>query len=1564
MGNRGQKRTENVDALPADKRPCSSTEFRPSTSNSVVHTTMSSIHESHHGDIDTSSSSSSSTSGSSEGEKDSAYGSCESDNSYRDYYRRQLLGNQGKFKGVLSSLSKESEESALVAALTELCDLLSFSPDSSMSNIMADSFSPVLVRLARYESNTTIMLLAVRAMTYLCDVHPRSSAYLVNHDAVPALCRRLMAFEFLDVAEQCLQALEKISHEQPIACLQSGAIMAVLSYIDFFSTSVQRKALLTVVNICKKLPAGCPPPLMEAVPVLCNLLLYEDRQLVESVATCLIRIVEQACHSSDMLDQLCKHTLIQQVTHLIELNGRTTVSQSVYVGLIGLLVKLAAGSIVAVKTLFELNISHILKDILSTHDFSHGVPSTLMVDGHYNQVDEVLKLLNELLPPISREQDIKLAAEKEDFLISHPDLLQKFGFDLLSVLIQVVNSGVNLNAWFWCLSIINKLVYFSKSDMLGFLQNTNISSFLAGVFTRKDPHVLILALHIVDKLLEKLSHVFLDSFVKEGVLFAVDALLSPEKCSKYLFSTNGVQASEETCQGSVPHAAVKCLCFASDAVQSPTGSEAKTCKIEKETVQSLARHIKTNYFATDSMNPRLGITDVLQNLKSLSSVLTDLVHKFSSSCSNITPLQEKEEFYLVLHQIMSELNGNHAISTFEFIESGVVKSLVNYLSNGQYLGQKVDGDGSVNQLYIVEKRFELFGRLLLDNSVPPPEDSTFLALIRRLHSALCSVENFPVILSHASKLRNSYATIPYGHCTSYPCLKVQFVKGEGGSSLGDYPESVVNVDPFSLLETIEEYLWPKVSRKKSEKLNPPTLDLEEESPSRLSRDASTSQGKNPGPMELDTTSADSHESQVVKNNLQLFAEVETLDVEQTKNDPMDISNVNAESLKKGQLNSSEDDSSTSLECTGCCDDENVAPKLIFYLEGQKLNHKFTLYQTVLQQQIKAENDIITNSSMWSQVHRVTYRRFVRHKPGCPQSCKHVVHSTPTEKSTAWWQYTPSFSRMFGSEIVDLEKSSPTYDILFLLRSLEGLNRFSFHLGSRTKLSAFAEGKTTNFGDIKVTNSDLPQNEFASTKLTEKLELQMRNPFSVSIGGLPPWCGQLVNSCPFLFGFEARCKYFRLAAFGRQPIQPESSSHNTTAGTSGTGAGMSGRHQNSSVIRRKKFLVDRSRILDSARQMMDLHANQKVVIEVEYNDEVGTGLGPTLEFFTLVSHEFQKIGLGMWRGDHMAHGSARVEEESGIVFSPFGLFPRPWSPSSHSLSGLEFSEVLKKFVLLGQIVAKSLQDGRVLDLRLSKAFYKLFLGKELTVYDIQSIDPELGGVLLEFQALVERKRYLESLPEGKSSLDLELNFRNTKIDDLCLDYTVPGYPDYVLNSAADANTVDSSNLEEYVLLLVNATLNSGISRQIEAFKSGFDQVFPIRHLQVFTEDELERLLCGECGFWNSNELLDHIKFDHGYTASSPPVVNLLEIMKEFDSKQQRSFLQFVTGAPRLPPGGLASLSPMLTIVRKSCSVLVDSDLPSVMTCANYLKLPPYSSKEKMKEKLLYAITEGQGSFHLS
>jgi E3 ubiquitin-protein ligase TRIP12 len=126
-----------------------------------------------------------------------------------------------------------------------------------------------------------------------------------------------------------------------------------------------------------------------------------------------------------------------------------------------------------------------------------------------------------------------------------------------------------------------------------------------------------------------------------------------------------------------------------------------------------------------------------------------------------------------------------------------------------------------------------------------------------------------------------------------------------------------------------------------------------------------------------------------------------------------------------------------------------------------------------------------------------------------------------------------------------------------------------------------------------------------------------------------------------------------------------------------------------------------------------------------------------------------------------------------------------------------------------------------------------------------------------------------------------------------------------------------------------------------------------------------------------------------------------VLVELDPVEQRRFLRFVTGTPRLPPGGLASLQPRLTVVRKLSQSLTatlsgvetalgqsapgtslppdaagslpvgglprsaaDGDLPSVMTCANYLKLPPYSSKEILRERLMFAVREGQGSFDLS
>lgn len=51
------------------------------------------------------------------------------------------------------------------------------------------------------------------------------------------------------------------------------------------------------------------------------------------------------------------------------------------------------------------------------------------------------------------------------------------------------------------------------------------------------------------------------------------------------------------------------------------------------------------------------------------------------------------------------------------------------------------------------------------------------------------------------------------------------------------------------------------------------------------------------------------------------------------------------------------------------------------------------------------------------------------------------------------------------------------------------------------------------------------------------------------------------------------------------------------------------------------------------------------------------------------------------------------------------------------------------------------------------------------------------------------------------------------------------------------------------------------------------------------------------------LTDSIRADHGYNMDSKSVRNLLEVMSSFDAQERRDFLQFVTGSPKLPIGGM-------------------------------------------------------------
>jgi E3 ubiquitin-protein ligase TRIP12 len=254
--------------------------------------------------------------------------------------------------------------------------------------------------------------------------------------------------------------------------------------------------------------------------------------------------------------------------------------------------------------------------------------------------------------------------------------------------------------------------------------------------------------------------------------------------------------------------------------------------------------------------------------------------------------------------------------------------------------------------------------------------------------------------------------------------------------------------------------------------------------------------------------------------------------------------------------------------------------------------------------------------------------------------------------------------------------------------------------------------------------------------------------------------------------------------------------------------------------------------------------------------------------------------------------------------------------------------------------------------------------------IKTVDEDLANSLQLVKRFADAKFDIEededlTWDQKVTALE-ELKIDGVRVEDLGLDFTLPGYPSIELMENGSNQSVQTSSIDLYLDSVIEFTLGEGVERQIEAFHSGFSQVFSYSALRAFTPNELVMLFGRIEEDWSMETLMDSIKADHGFNMDSKSIRNLLQTMSELDAQQRRDFLQFVTGSPKLPIGGFKSLTPMFTVVCRPSEppYTPDDYLPSVMTCVNYLKLPDYSSLEVLRERLLVATKEGQGAFHLS
>uniref|UniRef100_A0A2A4JUU4 E3 ubiquitin-protein ligase n=1 Tax=Heliothis virescens TaxID=7102 RepID=A0A2A4JUU4_HELVI len=349
------------------------------------------------------------------------------------------------------------------------------------------------------------------------------------------------------------------------------------------------------------------------------------------------------------------------------------------------------------------------------------------------------------------------------------------------------------------------------------------------------------------------------------------------------------------------------------------------------------------------------------------------------------------------------------------------------------------------------------------------------------------------------------------------------------------------------------------------------------------------------------------------------------------------------------------------------------------------------------------------------------------------------------------------------------------------------------------------------------------------------------------------------------------------------------------------------------VRRNSILEDSYRIISSVSRLDLL----KTKLWVEFESEVGLDYGGLArEWFFLLSKEMFNPYYGLFEYSAMDNYTLQINPNSGVCNE----------------------EHLSYFKFIGRVAGMAVYHGKLLDAFFIRPFYKMMLGKQIELLDMESVDLEYYNSLMWIKENDPSELYLTfSVDEEQFGKTIQRELK-------------PG----------GANiSVDNDNKDEYIKLVIEWRFVSRVAEQMFAFLEGLGALVPLALLKIFDEHELELLLCGiqhiDVRDWRNNTL-----YKGDYHANHLVVQWFWRVVLSFSNEMRSRLLQFVTGTSRVPMNGFKELygsnGPQLFTIEKWGS---PDNYPRAHTCFNRIDLPPYESYQQLREKLIKAIEGSQG-----
>ncbi|KAM3419491.1 hypothetical protein BST61_g5416 [Cercospora zeina] len=1642
-----------------------------------------------------------------------------------------VSGTHSRLRNILEQLRTKEDPSVQMIALQELSELLLISNEDNLAGHFApDQYVKELVTLMQPneftgEENPEIMLLACRCIANMMEALPASTASVVYGGAVPVLCQKLLEIHFIDLAEQALSTLEKISVEFPSSIVREGGLTACLTYLDFFPTSTQRTAVVTAANCCRNIPEESFPTVRDVMPILLNTLTSSDQRVVEQASLCVSRVVDSFKYHDSKLEELVSADLLKAILRLLLPGTTNMIGPSIHTQFLRVLSTTARASSALSVELLKMDVVGTLYQILTAVSPPGGLEGVAVkIDKNVimqaiirtprEQIFETLNVICEILPTVSQESlmfldDLKDAGytgpdhvsmstrsktapndKRVELLKGCPEEVKRFAIILFPTLMHAYTSTVNLAVRQKVLTAQLKMLSNLDTDILEeALRGVPYASHLASIFSQQDNASLVtFALQAAELLLKRLELVYRPQFYREGVIAEVSKLAERE-----LHVQNKTEGTAHHGQEDIPAPETEEPREEEHDEHSHEGGEPEPIEVDvdedeetedrgggddddeddddddqdehreaideddeddEDAERRIARELSLDSMPSPRPSHRLAdpqdvitlrarkfmevhgeggsedlrskAVQVLRDIKSLTENLK-AAYATSTGADGASLFRELAQYF--------HGDAIDSITSYELMTSGIVDVLLEMFNN------KDDEAAAKARADFLE----VFMEDIAARSVQAEIDSSstpFGALVHKLQEMLSRAEHFEVITVHQNAFESNRGSAASMLAKQ---LRLKLVADDESGIPRAYRSIMVSIHAIATFKALDDYLRPRISladrprgarrsdmssamaayaaamagRGDRELPPPPALpalgssslptrsagkkssrktkaepsaqaelgksDQGTTKPRRSSRRQSAQASpaaaqappEPPVPAEHqdglrglecadETQISDGGDDEEIE--AELDALVDDLEEGALERDEPDPSAVSVEVGNSGKVTARTEDGArvgtpsqgaptpSGLDRMSASARLAAARELLstptssmrgamsyasalqqppqdwhieFSVNGQPIASDTTIYRACHFSQAQGEE--VSSRSIWSATHTISFKK----APGPPPKDRDTPSPPSSVDETSITDGLPA----------SLNKHPVTAAILRLMSILHELNAHIDDVLSETK------------GVHKVNAQ--PASLFVNSKLTAKLNRQLDEPLIVASQCLPSWSEDLARLYPFLFPFETRHLFVQSTSFGYSRLMTRWQNGQENE---------SRRHRDERPflgrVQRQKVRISRSRILESAIKVMELYGSSSSVLEVEYFEEVGTGLGPTLEFYSTVSKEFSKKKTKLWRENE----SAGSDE---FAFGKRGLFPAPMNEEmARNENG---QRVLHLFKMLGKFVARSMLDSRIIDVSFNPTFFRI-------AESSTTVTPSLGAVAAVDSDLAKSLKILRKYTSAKQRIDEDVNLtqsqksekieqiriNDAKMEDLALDFTLPGHPNIELlpNGATINVTID--NVGQYIKKVIDFTLGTGVQRQIDAFRAGFTQVFPYSALRAFTPDELVMLFGRVVEDWSLETLMDSIKADHGYNLDSKSVRNLLQVMSEFPPQSKRDFLQFVTGSPKLPIGGFKSLTPMFTVVCKPAEPPHGSDdfLPSVMTCVNYLKMPDYSTLEVLQKRLDTAIREGQGAFHLS